>query len=250
VLVTAVLATVASVTLGVVLLAPVGATAPPAPQRTTVLLIGDSLLHQAARGVQAALPDETVVDESVPGSGFLNGTVNWSAHAARLVARYHPDIVVVSFIGNYDTSTGSLIVDTRPYYAAWDAAARRITDQLRTSGVSVDWVEQPPVSSPNFYGVATTRTAVLASQYRRLATQSGVGVIHDVSAISGTDGTFTRSVPACSRALELRIADGVHFTAAGGDWWGAHIGHSLATLNGLTARHACDVMSELDPRLT
>ena len=44
----------------------------------------------------------------------------------------------------------------------------------------------------------------------------------------------------------MRIADGVHFTDAGGDWWGANLGRAVAHLEGLPARDTCAVMAELD----
>src|SRR5262249_33785598 len=96
-----------------------------APHGESVLLIGDSLMDQAAPGVAAALPGSSVVDEAVPGSGLLDGSVDWFARAEALVERYRPDVVMVSFVGNYDASKGTLVADTPEYYTAWADAAQR-----------------------------------------------------------------------------------------------------------------------------
>jgi hypothetical protein len=213
----------------------------------TVLLVGDSLIHQAVDGIRAALPGTKVVDGSVPGTGLLNGPVDWSARAATLVAKYHPNIVVVSFIGNYDQYAGRLVPDSPPYYAAWADAAQRLTDDLRASGARVDWVEQPPVHIPNFYGITASRTDVLLAQYRKLATEPGVGLVRAVAAIAAPDGSYTTTGDVCGTSVTLRIADGVHFTDIGGVWWGVNLGNAIAGIEGLATRPACDVMAVLNP---
>ena len=216
-------------------------------QASTVLLIGDSLIHQAADGIRAALPGMSVVDGGVPGSGLLNGPVDWSARAATLVARHHPGTVLVSFIGNYDEYAGPLVADTPAYYKAWAGAAQRLTDQLRDSGARVDWVEQPPLRTPNFYGIDANRTAVLLEQYRHLAAEPGVGFVRAVGAVAAPDGSFAPTRDVCGTTVTLRIADGVHFTAIGGTWWGVHLGRAVAELAGRPTRDPCAVMATLAP---
>ena len=201
-------------------------------QASTVLLIGDSLLHRAADGIRAALPGTSVVDGSVPGSGLLNGPVDWLGARATLVGRDHPGTVVVSFIGNYDEYAGRLVPDTPAYYKACGRRAQRLTDQLRDSGARVDWVEQPPLRIPNFYGIDANRTAVLLEQYRNLADEPGVGLVRATGAVAAPDGSFAPTREVCGTTVTLRIADGVHFTATGGAWWGAHLGRAVAELAG------------------
>jgi hypothetical protein len=216
---------------------------------STVLLVGDSLMKQAADGIRAALPGTDVIDAGSPGSGLLNGPVDWSARAAALVAKYHPDVVVVSFVGNYDQSEGTLVVDSPAYYSAWADAAQRLTTSLRDAGARVDWVEQPPLRDPNFYGAAATRTDVLLSQYLQLATEPGVGIVGALDAVATADGTFTTEHDVCGADVTLRIADGVHFTSTGGDWWGANLGRAIGQREGLATREPCSVMAELHPHL-
>jgi hypothetical protein len=217
-------------------------------QASTVLLVGDSLIHQAADGIRAALPGMSVVDGSVPGSGLLNGPVDWSARAAALVARHHPGTVVVSFIGNYDQYAGHLVPGTPAFYGAWADAAQRLTDQLRQSGAHVDWVEQPPLRTPNFYGIEADRTAVLLELSRHLAAEPGVELVRAVHAVAAPDGSFAATHDVCGSTVALRIADGVHFTAIGGNWWGAHVGRAVAQLAGHPTRDPCTVMAGLHPR--
>jgi hypothetical protein len=214
-----------------------------APVRTeSVLLIGDSLMHQAAAGVAAALPGSTVVDESVPGSGLLDGEVDWFVRAEELVERYRPDVVMVSFVGNYDASQGTLVADTPEYYAAWADAAQRLTDLLRATGVHVDWVAQPPVRSPNFYGLAAERTDQLYVTYATLARETGVDLVDADSAISTATGDYAVQGAVCGVTTTLRIADGVHFTSAGAKWWGIHLGRAVAALDHVATRDACTAM--------
>jgi hypothetical protein len=240
-------AAVATVTFGFANFGAAATRDPGVRSSRTVLLVGDSLLHQAATGVGDALPGTDVVDASVPGSGLLGGPVDWSVRAAELVTQYHPDVVVVSFVGNYDPSDGTLVADSAEYYDAWAAAAGQLTDTLRASGARVDWVAQPPLRSPNFYGVAASRTAALLAEYRSLATEPGVDLVGETSAVAGDDGGWTERATVCGTSVVVRIADGVHFTGAGGDWWGVQLGRSVAHAEGLVTRDACAVMRELDP---
>src|SRR5581483_7782846 len=194
-------------------------------------------------------PGTTVIDGSALGSGLLGGPVDWFARAAELIARYRPEVVVVSFVGNYDPSSGTFAADTPAYYAAWAAASRRLTDQLRASGARVDWVAQPPLHPANFYGIAATRTQVLTAQARALANRPGVGLVGADDAVSTADGSYTVTHDVCGVSATIRLADGVHFTTIGGDWWGAQLGRAIAGLEQLPARDACAVLVELDPAL-
>ena len=217
------------------------------PSTESVLLIGDSLMHQAARGITAALPGSSVVDASVPGTGLLNGSVDWYARAEQLLAEYRPDVVVASFVGNYDRSQGSLVTDTAAFYDAWSAAAQRLTDLVRASGARLEWVAQPPLRYPNFYGVGAERTRQLYVEYATLARKPHVGMLDSDASIAATDGSYVESADVCGRTVTLRIGDGVHFTSAGADWWGAQLGRALARADGIATRNACGVVADLDP---
>jgi hypothetical protein len=212
------------------------------PHGESVLLIGDSLMDEAAPGIAAALPGSSVVDEAVPGSGLLDGSVDWFARAEALVERYRPDVVMVSFVGNYDASKGTLVADTPDFYAAWAAAAQRLTDRLRAAGARVDWVAQPPLRSPNFYGLAAERTDQLYVMYATLAREPGVDLVDADDAISTAAGGFESRGPVCGAPTTLRIADGVHFTSTGARWWGLHLGRAVGALDHVATRDACSAM--------
>jgi hypothetical protein len=237
--------------------APVPSGVADATRHPTVLLVGDSLIHQAADGLRAALPDATVVDGSVPGSGILNGPVDWATRAQELVSRYRPDVVVVSFVGNYDRATGSLVPDSRAFDQAWGAAAQRLTVALRAREVRVDWVAAPPVAFPNFYDLAPARVAMVTATARRLATMPGVGFVDADDPISGAisgpisgpGGSYAATHAVCGASVEIRLADGVHFTGVGADWWGASLAVAVARLEQLPAIDPCTVVAALDPGL-
>jgi hypothetical protein len=220
-----------------------------APRHATVLLIGDSLIHQAAEGLRAALPDATVVDGSAPGSGILNGPVDWATRAQELVDRYRPDVVVVSFVGNYDRATGSLEPDSPAFDQAWGGAAQGLTAALRAREIRVDWVAAPPVAYPNFYALAPARVAMVTATARRLATLPGVGFVDAGDSISGPGGSYAARHAVCGAAVAVRLADGVHFTRVGADWWGAHLALELARLEQLRAQDPWTVVAALDPTL-
>ena len=195
-----------------------------------VLLVGDSLLNEASSAVQTGLDGMRVVDATVPGSGLLTPPVDWITRIRQLLARVHPSLVVASFIGNFDRSVSRLTPNSRAYYAAWNKAATRLTNVIRRSGARVYWVAQPPIARVNFYGLASAQPRALSRLYHRLGGQSGSHFVDGSASIASNNGSFATTKVVCGLPRTLRLADGVHFTAAGSAWWGIHIAALIAHL--------------------
>ena len=104
-------------------------------QCKTVLLIGDSLmtpvssvaevLHQSGRCANVI---NAAVNGSAP-TGTLQG-VDWSSHLRDLIGQYHPDIVVIEFIGN-GFGTG----DDVTWLSQLQAGIQNLVNIAKVSGV-------------------------------------------------------------------------------------------------------------------
>ena len=195
-----------------------------------VLLVGDSLLNEAATSVRVALAGMRVVDATLPGSGLLTPREDWTRRLRRLVARVHPNVVVASFIGNVDRSESRLSPNSRAYYLAWNRAASRLAEVARHSGARIYWVAQPPVANANFYGLAPAQPRVLSTLYRHLARHRGSNYVDGSTSVANRHATFVITTRVCGKRRTIRLADGVHFTAAGAAWWGIHVATAIAHL--------------------
>jgi hypothetical protein len=104
-------------------------------QCKTVLLIGDSLItpvSNVGEVLQGSGRCATVINEAVNGSaptGNLQG-VDWSTHLQTLISQYHPDIVVIEFIGN-----GFGIGDDAAWLSQLQAGIQNLVNIAKFSGV-------------------------------------------------------------------------------------------------------------------
>jgi hypothetical protein len=182
-----------------------------------VLLAGDSVLNQTAGPLRQLFADSDVDvrNEAVNGSGLLTpGLFDWRHHLPRILDRYHPDVVVLLFIGNYrlgvaeryTTADGHQIEDrTDPvFFEAWEAVARRMTEQAQDDGAEVIWVLPPPMRPAEDQAVADG----LRDVYEHIAEETGAQVVDANDALGGPDGGFR---------ADLRVPDGVHLNGPGAE---------------------------------
>jgi hypothetical protein len=180
-----------------------------------VLLVGDSVMNQAAGPLRQLFADSDVDvrNEAVNGSGLLTpGLFDWRHHLPRILDRYHPDVVVFLFIGNYrlgvaeryTTADGHQIEDRSDpvFFEAWEAVARRMTEQAQDDGADVIWVLPPPMRPAEDQAVADG----LRDVDERIAEQTGAGVVDAADALAGPEGGFR---------ADLRVPDGVHLNGDG-----------------------------------
>jgi hypothetical protein len=192
-----------------------------AAQTKTVVLMGDSLMFEAAPAVAHDLhPEGYSVNASaaVEGAGLLDTQMDWLVKGQQLVEKYNPSVVVVEYVGNYAYFGGvpGISVYTPAFYTDWAAKAQRLEDILSSRGATVYWVIGPPV------GVAIPEKGIVALDriYRQLHaphTASGRPPLIDVTpAMSGGTGKYREYLPGPNGSpLQVRQADGVHFTTYG-----------------------------------
>jgi hypothetical protein len=109
-------------------------TATPVASPARVLLIGDSILRQTGPALAHVLGDRAVVrNVAVNGSGLLTPRFfDWPARVDAELARATPDVVVVSFIGNYTGDPAGL----------WTTADGRTVESIESPDFAPEWGRQ------------------------------------------------------------------------------------------------------------
>ena len=215
------------------------------PPVRRVLLVGDSVAHQALPAVAAQLGTSGVEVQAVgaPGETLLTHLDEWLAELRTALDQLDPDVVVLEGccgFGLADPSpwvTGdgrTLAVDSPELWAEWATAARRITELAMDRGAVPLWVLMAP-SRPGgvFYGPIDQRIPVANDVYRDLARCAGSVGLVDLTGLS-VDGAYADALPdATGQAVAVRHPDGLHFTPDGNalvarvvdqsvsSWWGA-----------------------------
>ncbi len=180
-----------------------------------VLLVGDSLMNQTGAALTNILRDDDVRNEGVNGSGLLTPAyLDWPAQLRRLLDRFDPDVVVFRFVGNFDLGTGETytaadghVIESRrdpAFYDAWQAQARRMTDQAEEAGAEVVWVLPPPNAS----FVPQANTDRLREGYEDLGTTT----VDANEVLADEDGEF---LPEAEDGTPLRNDDGLHLATEG-----------------------------------
>jgi hypothetical protein len=109
-------------------------TATPITPPEQVLLVGDSILRQTGPALVRALGDGfTVRNVAVNGSGLLTPRFfDWAARVDQELARATPDLVVISFIGNYTGDPAGL----------WTTADGRTVESIESPDFAPEWARQ------------------------------------------------------------------------------------------------------------
>jgi hypothetical protein len=190
-------------------------------KRTPVVLMGDSLIAEAAPAISTYLDGfgySVYSQAAVPGSGLLDTQMNWLAKGRELIAQYDPSVVVVEYVGNYAYFGGipGVSVYTPTFYRDWTNAAQQLENILTSRDATVYWVIGPPV------GVTVPEAGIVALDriYEHLHapnTASGVPPLIDVTpGLTGGTGKFSEYLPGPGGApVQVRQPDGVHFTPYG-----------------------------------
>jgi hypothetical protein len=181
----------------------------PGPPR--VLAMGDSLTECYCDPVVARLVGDgyDVLDSPSSGKGLLDANPDLVATMQRYVSEFDPDYVVAEELGNYTQSTSidpSIEIDTPEYYAAWRSRADALTSAAKVMGALMWWLDNPPVTQPNFYGDhVNDRMEELTTLYHSLAaSHPGLGFIDAWTPFGGLN-----------LDPSLRQPDGVHFNSVG-----------------------------------
>jgi hypothetical protein len=193
-----------------------------------VLLVGDSVMVDAAPGIEAALEGTAAVEVAsgaLPGFG-LTSTGTWRRDWAATVARTRPD-VVVALLGAWDAAAA--LARGRAWYAT---VVDDATAVLSAGGARVVWLGWPPTRPPAVagrpepdYDVIDRERAVLDATFADIAARHP----GDVAFVSTgppltLDGAFSAFLPDASGAMvRARKRDNTHFCPAGAERMGRYV---------------------------
>jgi hypothetical protein len=196
---------------------------PPGPLR--VLLVGDSIMRQTGPALARQLGARFVVhNEAVNGSGLLTPALfDWPVHLRQTLRSFQPDIVVMTFIGNYTadpaqrwhTTDGHTVPDiyAPSFSQAWGHQADLAVAQMVDAGAEVVLVLPPPMISPRIQAV----TDRLRAEYQQVAARwPHVTLVDAADAVGGPNGGWVPSRPTASGQEEpVRTGDTVHLAPHG-----------------------------------
>jgi hypothetical protein len=189
----------------------------------SVLLIGDSLMLQAAPYVQTTLAwygmNTTVADTSVGGTGLLDTGIR-ERIAASLDAAPARSVVVFQYWGNClfvaPAGCGPYTYGSTEFFQAWEAMMRTLISDARARSHTVIWVNNPPSSDANQAGVPD----LLNTMYTRVCRQLGVQLADWLTALTDVDGKYQQYLLYAKLFEEptwhqVRDADGTHLAVDG-----------------------------------
>lgn len=211
------------------------ATAEPPPEDATaegvvdrVLLMGDSVMHQAFPAIEARLVprDVEVGFAGGPGTGPLYPQGSWSEQIDAWTERFGPDVVVIEACCDYtdfadeiyERADGTEVLPgTEAVFDAWDDEARAVIARAVEGGAEVLWVLPPPVRTNGFYGPLEAHVERLREVYADYEEIEGVTLVDWDEAVA-PEGEFTWEVSGPGGATAMaRVEDGVHMTDFGNE---------------------------------
>jgi hypothetical protein len=203
-----------------------------------VLLIGDSIMQSAGATATGDLQRQgfQVQVAAFFGTGLLDTKFDWLTRMRQLVAQYHPDIVVVEFVGNYGLfGTRPGIAGMTPqFYAAWAAAAQQATDILSSDHAQVYWVLGPPMAKQAMEQKLTALDMIYMALRAPLSPAHRPLFVDEVKPFVDAEGRYLASIVGPDgRQVPLRSPDGVHLAVpTGTQRFADAISAALAANNG------------------
>ncbi len=194
-----------------------------APIRT-VMLIGASTMQWAVgRAIERRLVHfpVRVVNAARSATGLARPDHHdWLVESARLATEHKPDVVIVQFGGNdcqslFDAE-GSVVVNYDERRRWRSELFRRMGDLLvvlQAQGARVVLLDLQPMESRNHHRCV--------AEMNELTQQVGEGwqipVVSVQRLVGGPAGEYVESVSWMGREVNIRAADGLHLTRAGGE---------------------------------
>jgi hypothetical protein len=153
----------------------------------------------------------------------MTGPGRWLDELDRAIAERDPDVIVLESCCG--TETPWVASDGRtfdpastPYWDEWRRLVDVATVRAGARGARVLWALPPPADGVKslWYGDIRGRMLKVAAIERDIAAaHPGVGLI-DWGVLAAPDGSFSATLPDRSgQQVEIRAADGVHFTPTG-----------------------------------
>jgi hypothetical protein len=206
-----------------------------------VALIGDSIMWQPSCAIAESLASVGLQTSrhGIPGSGLLNGPVEWVAETQRILQAEKPDVVIAIFVGNYwappvrDATGSPIAVDTPAFFRAWQARANALSAEVRATHARLYWVSPPPITMSEL-----AHAQRLFDGYRSIP---GDHVLDSGRVLAGPGGRPLVLKQSCGALRLLRSSsDAVHLSDDGARIYGEQIAHDLsAELGLLTSPRPC-----------
>lgn len=186
-----------------------------------ILVIGDSLGHLLAKGLDEALndrPDVEVVQRAKPDSGLVRTDFHdWPKAAAEMLAGDKKASAGVVLLGLNDRQAireGETVHD--PLSPRWIELYRERIDLLARAfaarRVPLIWVGAPPVQNQRLSADLVSFNEL----YRQQVEKAGGHYVDLWGGFVDTENRYTAMGPDVSgQTTRLRLGDGIHFTAAG-----------------------------------
>ena len=191
---------------------------------------GDSMAQTFGESLVRLARDTRLVDPKLHyeiSSGLTRPDYyDWPRALASDVVDQRSEVVVAVFGAN--DAQGIVLPDGTPIQQMsdprWAHEYRRrvaaVMDQLRADDRLVVWITLPPMRDPDF----DARVDRINPIYRAEAAARPWVTVVDAADALGDDGEFADLLPDGSGGLEdVRLADGVHLTRAGGDRLAAEV---------------------------
>lgn len=186
-----------------------------------LLVMGDSLAHLLAGGLEEALedrPDLAVLARAKADSGLVRSDFyDWPRVAADLLAGDQKISLGVMMIGLNDRQAireGETVHE--PLSPRWLELYREriaaVTQVFAAKRVPLIWVGAPPVQN----GRLSADFVTFNEQYRQQAERAGGQYVDLWGAFVDSESRYTAMGPDVSgQTMRLRLGDGIHFTTAG-----------------------------------
>jgi peptidoglycan/LPS O-acetylase OafA/YrhL len=203
-----------------------GPQAPVAPP-TSVLFIGDSLLHQAYPVIKTHFAELGIASDAIggPGTSVLYDQSRWLGELDAALAESQPDVVVIESCCGYDENAkggtytllgAPLVPDTDETWLVWQTVADQMVQKAADSGALVLWVLAPPARTTGYYGPIEGRIDRANDIALGLPDRHPCVGFVDWRVIAADDGSYTPTLPGVDgEPVKVRADDGLHFTPAG-----------------------------------
>lgn len=197
-----------------------------AQQPLRIWVAGDSLAEVPGEGIErlSSRDLDVIGIESRLSTGLARPDLyNWFTRFQQVIATIHPQVAILSFGADdaHGLMTGVPAGETVGPFGSpsWIAEYRRrvdgVTRELNAAGIRTIWLGLPFPDGPGFRQSFPVLNRILASVARAHAADSSF--VDTWNMFEGAHGRYSAYLRVNGKLTLLRLPDGVHYTAAGGD---------------------------------
>jgi hypothetical protein len=203
--------------------------APPTPTRPLRIWVGgDSLAQVPGEALERRSGSGGMLDVGSVESRLSTGLArpdlyNWFTRFGEVITRLHPDVAVLSFGADdaHDYMAGVPAGRTVGPFGSpsWRAEYRRrvegVTREFNAAGIVTIWIGLPIPDGPGFRRSFPIVNSILDSVAKAHPKQAAY--VDTWHALDSAHGKYTPYLRVNGSLKLIRLSDGVHYTAAGGD---------------------------------